>query len=66
MGVKSGVPGRLYSCLFCGKLFDRQDHMIRHVRIHTGEKPWSCDICGRRFNQKEGLRGHQVTHAIKF
>ena len=56
------VKRTVYRCLYCSKIFERQDHMVRHVRIHTGEKPWSCDSCGRRFNTKDGLKSHQLTH----
>ena len=59
---QAGVTCKMHSCLFCGKIFDRHDHMIRHVRIHTGEKPWSCDICLRRFNTSTSLKRHQITH----
>ena len=61
----TGVKTTLYTCLYCGKLFDRQDHMVRHVRIHTGEKPWSCGICGRRFNTKGNVKTHEKTHLDK-
>ena len=33
------IPGkRKYSCLTCGQLFLQQEHLVKHNRIHTGEK----------------------------
>ena len=45
-------------CTVCGKFFIRNALLDRHMRVHTGEKPFACPHCGYRSNQKYNLKTH--------
>lgn len=49
-------------CVYCGRVFNRHNSLVRHEKLHTGERPFICDICPRRFYRKSHLQDHIIFH----
>eukprot|EP00037_Helgoeca_nana_P001644 m.28330 g.28330 ORF g.28330 m.28330 type:complete len:363 (-) comp12008_c0_seq1:139-1227(-) len=55
---------RNHVCELCQSRFLCKSKLDRHMRTHTGAKPFAC-YCGKQFNQKSALKNHSRRHMKK-
>jgi hypothetical protein len=59
------IKFKVYKCEYCNKLMGQKHMYLRHVRLHTGERPCKCDVCGRSFTMPATLNVHKKTHLAR-
>ncbi|XP_077287209.1 uncharacterized protein LOC143911979 [Arctopsyche grandis] len=52
-----------FKCEICSKSFPRKSKLMRHLKSHTGEKPYKCNICLKPFAEKSNLAAHLKYHS---
>lgn len=51
--------GKQQVCRECGKGFYTVTALKIHKRVHNGDRPYKCDVCGRDFRQWSDLKYHK-------
>ena len=59
---QSPVRTSAYQCAICKEQYSRPDHLIRHVRTHTKQRPFVCTICTKAFARQDLLKRHSLAH----
>ncbi|KAM6987008.1 zinc finger and BTB domain-containing protein 7C [Aplochiton taeniatus] len=55
-------PKASQQCPICNKVIQGAGKLPRHMRTHTGEKPYVCTICEVRFTRQDKLKIHMRKH----
>lgn len=48
----------VFKCDVCGISFNQKDSLVKHMRCHSGDKPYQCPKCDKRFTQKYNMELH--------
>ncbi|XP_051872284.1 zinc finger protein 40 isoform X2 [Pristis pectinata] len=52
-----------YICEYCNRACAKPSVLQKHIRSHTGERPYPCVTCGFSFKTKSNLYKHKKSHA---
>ncbi|KAI8682882.1 hypothetical protein NCS56_00411800 [Fusarium sp. Ph1] len=58
----ASVSSPSHVCHICRRVYERADHLTRHLRSHENARPYQCSRCPKRFNRADLLTRHETTH----
>lgn len=63
--VVEGKSNFVYTCQLCNSYeTNKKSNFEQHLKKHSQEKCFQCEICGRAFVQKSHLKKHIQTHKV--
>lgn len=62
--LEGEVGDKVLTCQFpgCGRNFDRPNLLKRHIKMHSGESRFVCDVCKKSFESGSKLEDHYRRH----
>ncbi|XP_065079088.1 zinc finger protein 236-like [Ochlerotatus camptorhynchus] len=64
INIAASTDKRTFKCNLCeDKVFAKRSLLERHFLVHTKQKPFVCDVCGKAFNQRSTLKTHSLVHS---
>ncbi|XP_041760515.1 trithorax group protein osa-like [Anopheles merus] len=62
-GSASGQPPEVHRCIECDKVFNKVCYLTQHNKtFHSGDKPYKCHRCGKRFPCNQSYEEHLAKH----
>ncbi|CAL9689732.1 unnamed protein product [Knipowitschia caucasica] len=63
LGAAERAKVKVHQCPVCKKILKgSRTKLHKHMRIHTGERPYSCSVCEKTFRTIDHLRTHNTVH----
>ncbi|KAG8224382.1 hypothetical protein J437_LFUL005204 [Ladona fulva] len=60
----TNTNGELHKCIDCDKVFNKACYLTQHNKtFHSGDKPFKCNLCGKRFPAEYLYQEHLTKHA---
>lgn len=58
------MPNGQHKCFDCDKVFNKACYLTQHNKtFHSGDKPFKCHRCGKRFSSDQSYQEHSAKHA---
>ena len=61
LNVHRNINNDPQTCTLCGLVLNNKRCLERHMRTHSGERPYGCDLCEARYGHSNRLVSHKIS-----